>query len=1707
MAAATRESISKLGRVGTETQLVTQLVNAVSSGALDAGQARSIASNIAKEIGDASFGLNVNAKLVELLGVNGENLLEDPLTIRIKLAEDSEKQIGIVAGKMQELASPFQVLGEAALSTGILAGSAALVGGPWGAVAGTVAGLVNGVPQVINAFVNMGTASAAVVANSKMALQQQQQLLDSLDLDYEKRIAIAEAAGDLEKAERLRNQYTEDRAALLEQGKETRAAIADSFNSTDSAGKMALQEAAKKSIENRYKDDADGLALAMGARQQVIDASGLSDTQEYLLTVGLASDLDPLVISELMNQFGSDEEMMTKTFTLMDNLGNADTNRTLNVMKMFRDENGEPLLDQQADFVANIAAKSDVPEEARKYLEMFESVSRVLDAEIVLTYLNENPAAADKMLEMKEIIDSVDGKMGMDVITDLIGEENMDNFKEYEQYFNGLPDNFQKTFMTQFVTTMLLQGNEAMMDQYETWLNEPGNKGKEFTDFALDSGFITTETQKDNTLDPISDEDTGSGGSGPAASSLDDILKKLRDIRKNQIGVAKGFEASADAINKLFGGGAGINLFSGIENDMRRLGAEENLIDLIVGMSPEDFEKQKNTLFNFDKQTGEIIGFKDQLQNIGRALSAIALGQYVTDQQKSAKESRNQVLAFNQLRAAGYSVADAYEAVQDAAVASAIATGNVTRDQMNTMLQELKAAQAAMKEAARLTPEGLQEVFEDGFRKAMEAFDVKEKKLTLDYEFKIKDDKALIDEAQNQIASIQYELDDYEADLRRIENQEEAINKTYDDKLEALEKVRNANQKILDQEKGRLSVAEAITRGDLSATARAIQDLRATSASGYFSSQTDALNAGRQSALDQVRSENGLSRIEIEEKIKDLTNTIFEIEEKTLEPAQRRIDLATIELEKRISEEEVLERTRGEWEEIKTNIDLARVNSAGYKSAMDEALAVVQDVLDAWNEIEKPKETIHTIITVREGDASGGYVGGGDGNITTDADTPAVAAAKTGLTQAQTALAAQDAQRAELGRQLVSARSQYASAKSGDDKRNLQVAIDRLNREISTISSDRKLYLAAVTAAENKLAAALNPPAAVVQTSAQILQTQIAALSVAVTRAKTAMDDAQTKRDLAQRTYDMAISFADPTTAATLTKNLFLAETAFVNATKAHATAQRNLTQAQSQLPRTPGTTYMATGGFVSGPGTPTSDSVPAMLSNGEYVIKAASVNKFGKGFLDSINDGKLPGFKKGGMLGRVSADAAERRAQAAKPAGRGYDTPAPTAAAPTKSMTEKILDVAEKISPLVGMAREGFAIAGSLGNLGRGKATAEDYLTLGLGALNFIPGGRGVSAGVKAARQGSKNIPALKNFIDFKRNPNEQVLSNPEQVAVMDGYVRNAANTLFGTNTWNRSQIDNIIKSNSFGIPKGTSLVRVANESDTEILKLLRPGQSITLDRFMSVTNSSSKEFLEGMAKGTVQTGGRRGGAGVPLYPVYKFNVKSDIPGIQDINRILPTPASNVVDGLLARGQNMKLMRITTDRKTGQQTYHFDIGKGIRAKTGFQQLGGKKDNQDMIAGLIREGRPDLTPSYRQNMPGLGGYQNRSEWMPRYFANGGLVSRGTDTVPAMLSPGEYVVKSQRVKELGTKLFDSINSGSLSSVQSMSSPSFSSGSPSVSVSQSSVPSRQAAASSSNSVYNYSLSVNVASQADPNTIAQTVMAQLQRVDSQRVRNGRF
>lgn len=59
----------------------------------------------------------------------------------------------------------------------------------------------------------------------------------------------------------------------------------------------------------------------------------------------------------------------------------------------------------------------------------------------------------------------------------------------------------------------------------------------------------------------------------------------------------------------------------------------------------------------------------------------------------------------------------------------------------------------------------------------------------------------------------------------------------------------------------------------------------------------------------------------------------------------------------------------------------------------------------------------------------------------------------------------------------------------------------------------------------------------------------------------------------------------------------------------------------------------LAGGGAVFGPGTATSDSIPARLSHGEFVVRAAAVRAYGSDLFHALNDMAINGFAMGGLV------------------------------------------------------------------------------------------------------------------------------------------------------------------------------------------------------------------------------------------------------------------------------------------------------------------------------------------------------------------------------------------------------------------------------------------------------------------------------------------
>ena len=103
---------------------------------------------------------------------------------------------------------------------------------------------------------------------------------------------------------------------------------------------------------------------------------------------------------------------------------------------------------------------------------------------------------------------------------------------------------------------------------------------------------------------------------------------------------------------------------------------------------------------------------------------------------------------------------------------------------------------------------------------------------------------------------------------------------------------------------------------------------------------------------------------------------------------------------------------------------------------------------------------------------------------------------------------------------------------------------------------------------------------------------------------------------------------------------------------------------------------------------------------------------------------------------------------------------------------------------------------------------------------------------------------------------------------------------------------------------------------------------------------------------------------------------------------------------------------------------------------------------------------------YGLQMMASGGFVN-----PMKFAMGGF-AKGTDTVPAMLTPGEFIMSKYAVDAHGINTMKSINSGQ---------------------------------PTGGAVYNntYALTVNAKTDANPNDIAQAVMSTIRQVDDRRIR----
>ena len=1058
-AESVKQGISTLGTDQTMSKVALQLGQAVAQGALDTSSAMSIASEIGTQLGDRSFAIGVNSQLLSLIDPSGKDLLVDPIILQAKILVEGQENIDHLLGEgpmnyIEGLEYYDARLTDVIEAHGFLK-SVFTQGDAWSAWWLGITGI--GVAEQ-----NIERMTQ-IVTQSRDQLQSYGAALDTVSIEYEKRIADATERGW---SQTEISALAEEAIAKKEEILAQRSATMDKLFAERNVNAGQFDMGMKKGLSTTF--EGDDLKTATTLFNQIgdeIGKDGVGLELRYQLTTG---DVPLSTISDIVSEYKEFPEISEKRIGIITDFGEGFSKEVENVLTLIDD----PALQGQylSLFDPNNLADSTAA------LEGVTAAARVAtnlvggDPSVILdVYINDENARN----ELNASIDQLEADAASGVTMDLsyvqrtFGDEALAIAK---LIWDDIDDDEQKDALYSIITQLGVQttpGYDALVDQYGG-TQVGGQTVTDANSLAAGTTMQFLNTQR-AAAGSIINEEEDNGGGGKASSMLDGLTKKLRDLRLATIKVAKGFDAAAKTLEDLFAGGRkSINVFDGLEQQMRRLGAGEGLIEMIAGMDPDEYEKRKNELFSFDSG-GNITGFTDRLKSVGAALNSISLGEYVNDQRKFIENTQNQFTAMNKLTASGMSYTEAFKAVQDTAFASAIAmaataeelreivriTQQVTEmqerynresekeqtinaikdknkefDKRVQTLNKLAKAQGQYTDAQieailgdsnlqalflnpsissadlqralanaeaqadlelkikKLTIGGQQSVWSDAMGNAQKAFDSQEQKLQMQFDLKMEDDNKILEDAQNEIAKIQYELDDYQAQLRDIGAQEDVINERYEKRFEALDKVGEANERIARAQQSQLSIADALSQGDIAAAAKAAQEARSTQTQDAADTQRSVLEAAQKAEISGVKSSDGLNRDQVNEKVKSLEDQIFQIEEQRLEPAQERVRLGQIELKSQIEALTVLDKTKDQWDATANAIDLATASNYKFVDSMKEGLGIVDELISKLAEGPPPPPPAPKPQASSRRGGGGGGGGGGGSSAPPAAPTP-----------------------------------------------------------------------------------------------------------------------------------------------------------------------------------------------------------------------------------------------------------------------------------------------------------------------------------------------------------------------------------------------------------------------------------------------------------------------------------------------------------------------------------------------------------------------------------------------------------------------------------------------------------------------------------------------------------------------------------------------
>jgi TP901 family phage tail tape measure protein len=826
----------------TADKIGLQLSQAIASNILTKDQAFSIAMGLGEAMGDYDFAVDVNGRMVELLGPGGEDLLNDPLAVKILLVEEKSNELDKKGGAREIIDSTDNTFGDiyaknpSGLMNIVLRGRTN---------ATEVAGAEAEAAQVIQDIMNMSAEN-----------------LNALELEHNKNIENLRKSGDVEAIAAAEQKYLEDRkelldasaAALKEETDWLRELEAKGGVFADSAQAILLNVAQDK-FDSFEGQDEDIKKANITAVKNISDNPNLDYADKITLTAMINVDNIGL-FKQLQETFPVNEniEFWTKIAKIGTELGPGTSMQMLNLLSNFSDDDKAGKF---VDYTYNLQAtgKPEDMVKAQAAIDTMEMLTKIADmgVEIDLADYVTNEGVPTEIFErissrIQKVNKLFDDSNGQQLEYGVNFTSMGFNLTAAQaEWFNDLPAYAQKVFALNYTTMLDTITPEQIAAKRQQLRGTEGSEVNRISDQAIremilhDESFKRAEEAQPIGFDqPLDDPDDGDGGgSGRTSAFLDDIVKKIRDLRDETVKLPKSLEEAMASITKF--AKTGIVGFEGLADAIRKAGGDTELVNIALSATEEELEK----IFS----NGSLTDFGRDLET---SLRRISLGEFLESQRASLSNTQKQIAAFQKLRDAGVSVVNAQKMIQSQDLVDGLAAAGVS------------AAEA-------------QKVIDSWIRAQQES-----KKILTEAE-------RIIEEEGLNAGVLGAEIGVLQAGLNVIQLQEDDINKKYNDRLEALDKVRDANEEITRQQKSQLTLADALSKGDIAAAARAMQESKEQSARSAMEQQRSAIEQARRKESDSLQAKiNGtlLNREEIEERIAGFQKQIAQLELDKIRPAQ-----------------------------------------------------------------------------------------------------------------------------------------------------------------------------------------------------------------------------------------------------------------------------------------------------------------------------------------------------------------------------------------------------------------------------------------------------------------------------------------------------------------------------------------------------------------------------------------------------------------------------------------------------------------------------------------------------------------------------------------------------------------------------------------------------------------------------------------------------